>query len=298
MPLILQNKEILLAKSIVNLLYLTINQPKLLQMARLAKQKVHAALEKAAQNILAAAGDDPIVSRKDIRKKLQDLSGTEQQLTSVFYRFIDHRDSKPGARITKKDIDETLAYAKEKLVDAYDENNNGLSAAEISKMSLTARLAVRYAKLQDQAMEEVTTDQLYDSLAELGNDLYFPAWANEADAYLTVFRKDADLKELTPENFSETLGLDSTKNEESIQLWHQGRSEYEWIFENYESYEQFESLESFKTLHDFMEQHLTHITHVVVGIDGTRPDSEYPVYFVGLTPSGDILGFETTTIWT
>lgn len=268
-------------------------------MARLAKQKVHAALEKAAQNILDAAGDDPIVSRKDIRQKLQEIAGVEQQLTSIFYRFIDHRDYKPGARITKVDIDDTLAYAKEKLVDAYDLNNNGLSAAEIAKMSLTARLAVRFAKLQDQMPEgEPTTDQLYEKLSELGDGLYFPAWANEADAYLSLFRQDADLIALTQENFSSTLGLDSSNPEEAIQLWHQGRSEYEWIFENYESYEQLEDLESFITLHKFMENHLTHITHIVVGLDGTRRDSEYPVYFVGLTPEGDILGFQTITIWT
>ncbi len=268
-------------------------------MARLAKQKVHAALEKAAQNILDAAGNDPIVSRKDIREKLKTLEGVEQQLTSVFYRFIDHRDSKPGARVTKVDIEDTLAYAKEKLVDAYDVNNNGLSAAEIAEMSFTARLAVRYAQLQDQASEtEMTTDQLYDSLFELGNGLFFPAWANEADAYFSMFRKDADLQELTQETFSATLGLDPSNPVEAIELWHQGRSEYEWIFENYENYEKFAELESFKTLHTFMEKHLTHITHVVVGLDGLRPDSEYPVYFVGLTPEGDILGFQTTTIWT
>jgi hypothetical protein len=47
-----------------------------------------------------------------------------------------------------------------------------------------------------------------------------------------------------------------------------------------------------------MEAQLSHITHIVVGLDGARPDSEYPVYFVGLTPTGDILGFQTTTIWT
>jgi hypothetical protein len=267
-------------------------------MARLAKQKVHAALEKAAQNILDAAGDDPIVSRKDIRRKLNELEGTEQLLTSIFYRFMDHRDAKPGARITKKDIDGTLAYAKEKLVDAYDKNNNGLSASEIAKMSLTARLAVRYAKLQDQASEEMTTDKLQNSLEELGKDLYFPAWANESDAYLSVFRQDADLQELTQENFSTALGLDSSNNEEAIQLWHQGRLEYQWIFDLYEDYEQLAALESFKTLHTFMEAQLSHITHIVVGLDGARPDSEYPVYFVGLTPTGDILGFQTTTIWT
>lgn len=269
-------------------------------MARLAKQKVHAALEKAAQNILDAAGDDPFVSRKDIRKKLQELDWTEQQLTNIFYRFMDHRDAQPGARITQKDVEETLAYAKEKLVDAYDKNNNGLSAAEIEQMSLTARLAVRYAKLQDQTVEIETrsTNSIQDGLSKLGEGLYFPAWANEADAYLSVFRKDADLQELTPESFSAALGLDSSNPAESIQFWHQGRTNYEWIFENYEAYEQIDDLESFKTLHQFMEQSLTHITHIVVGLDGLRPDSEYPVYFVGLTSEGDILGFQTSTVWT
>jgi len=227
-------------------------------MARLAKHKVHAALDKAAANILSAAGDDPIVSRKDIRQKLMELEGVEQQLTSVFYRFMDYRDSKPGARITKKDIDETLAYAKEKLIDIYDKNNNGLSAAEIADMSLTARLAVRYAKLQDQLVEENTPDKLYESLTELGEGLYFPAWANEADAYLSPFRQDAKLQELTEENFSSALGLDYANPTEAIELWHQGRAAYEWIFELYEHYNQLAALESFKTLHKFMEKHHTH----------------------------------------
>ncbi|HKK79576.1 MAG TPA: nuclease A inhibitor family protein [Phaeodactylibacter sp.] len=268
-------------------------------MARLAKHKVHAALDKAAANILSAAGDDPIVSRKDIRQKLMELEGVEQQLTDVFYRFMDHRDYKPGARITKKDIDETLAYAKEKLIDIYDKNNNGLSAAEIAEMSLTARLAVRYAKLQDQlAAEAPTADNLYKSLAELGEGLYFPAWANEAEAYLSPFRQDAKLQELTEESFSSALGLDYADPTEAIELWHQGRAAYDWVFELYEHYDQLAALESFKTLHKFMEKHLTHITHIVVGLDGSHPDSEYPVYFVGLSAEGHILGFKTSTVWT
>ncbi len=268
-------------------------------MARLAKQKVYAALEKAAQNILDASGDDPIVSRKDIRAKLMELEGVEQQLTNIFYRFIDHRDAKPGARITRKDIEDALDYAKETMVDAYDENNNGLSAAEIAQMSLTARLAVRYAKLQDQLSEEGnSTDALFKKLEELGDGLYFPAWANEADAYLSVFRKDADLQTLTQASFSATMGLNSSNPAEAIQLWHQGRSGYEWIFENYENYEMLVELESFKTLHSYMEKHLTHLTHVVVGLDGYGIDSQYPVYFLGLSPDGDLLGFSTFTVWT
>lgn len=268
-------------------------------MSRLSKQKVHAALEKAAQNILSAAGDDPFVSRRDIRQKLKELAWTERQLTAVFYRFMDHRDAKPGARITKVDVEDSLAYAKEKLVDAYDENNNGLSEAEIAKMSLTARLAVRFARLQEQAAAEtITTDSLYASLTELGDNLFFPAWANESDAYLSVFRQDADLTELTQETFSTALGLDPSNPVEAIEMWHQGQSNYEWIFEIYEDVEELEALERFKTLHAFMKNHLTHLTHVIVGEDGQREDSEYPVYFVGLTPEGDILGFKTITIWT
>ena len=267
-------------------------------MARLSKQKVHAAFDKAAAIILSAAGDDPVVSRKDIRDKLLELEGVEQQLVNIFYKLIDRQDSKPGARVTKADIDRTLAFAKEKMVDAYDVNNNGLSKDEIEQMSLTARLAVRYAQLLDQEPAGDSSDAIFQGLTELGDGLYFPAWANEADAYLNPFRVDANLESLTPEAFSTALGLDASTPPEQIQFWHQGRSNYEWIFENYEAYEALAELESFKALHSYMEQHLTHLTHVLVGMDGTRPSSEYPVYFVGLSPEGDILGFETITIWT
>ena len=267
-------------------------------MARLSKQKVYAALEKAAQNILDAAGNDPFVSRKDIRLKLKTLEGPEQQLTSIFYRFIDHRDHKPGARVTQKDVEATLAYAKAKLVDAYDKNNNGLSADEIAKMSLTARLAVRYARLQDQMAAPSSTDQLFQQLSELGEGLYFPAWANEADAYFKPFRVDAHIQDLTAESFSAALGLAPSNPADIIELWHQGRLDNEWIFDAYENYDALVELEAFKTLLKVMEQHLTQITHVVVGQDGARPDAEYPVYFVGLDATGAIVGFETSTIWT
>lgn len=268
-------------------------------MARLAKQKVHAALEKAAQNILSAAGDDPVVSRRDIRQKLTSLDWPEKQLTSIFYRLIDHRDAKPGARVTKKDIYDTLAYAKEKLVEAYDVNNNGLSATEIAEMSLTARLAVRYARLQDQLNDSSSTDdQLEEQLRTLGEGLFFPAWANEADAYFSTFRQTAQLSSLNQENFREAVGLDLMDPAQAIGMWQQGRNNYEWIFENYENQDQLAALEQFKTLHTFMANQLTDLTHVIVGLDGRRQDSEYPVYFVGLSPSGEILGFKTTTVWT
>lgn len=270
-------------------------------MARLSKKQVYAALDRAAKNILDARGDDPIVSRKDIRLKLETLSGVERQLTSIFYRFMDHRDHKPGARITKTDVEDSLAYAKEKLIDKYDVNNNGLSKAEIQEMSLTARLAVRLARMMQEeavASEDKSTAKILEGLKALGEGLYFPAWANEADAFLEVFHQEAQLDRLTRENFASTLGLSPTDPAEEVYFFQQGVEELHWIFENYEDFQADPYAEKFQTLLDFMVANLKDITHIIVGQDGTRSTSEYPVYLVGLAPDGDIVGFETTTVWT
>jgi hypothetical protein len=114
-------------------------------MTRIAKADVHTALDRVGQNIKSAAGSDGTTSRADIQAKIKTLSGTEAQLTDRFFRFTDHRDHKAGARITGSDIDKALSYAKDKLVNAYDVNGNGLSKAEVEKMSLTGQLAVKLA---------------------------------------------------------------------------------------------------------------------------------------------------------
>jgi hypothetical protein len=114
-------------------------------MSRIAKTDVNAALALAAQHITDAGGRDKITSRKDMEQKLTTLSGTEKALTDRFYRFIDHRDFKTNARVTAKDVERALAYAKEKLIEKYDVNQNGLSKAEVEKMSLTGQLAVKLA---------------------------------------------------------------------------------------------------------------------------------------------------------
>jgi hypothetical protein len=115
-------------------------------MSRIAKADVNRALETAAKTILEAGGADGRVSRADIKGALNKLEGPEKKLADMFFRFIDHRDFKTGAQVTKKDIDRAVTYAKEHMVAKYDLNNNGLSAAEVKKMSLTGKLAVDLAK--------------------------------------------------------------------------------------------------------------------------------------------------------
>jgi hypothetical protein len=64
----------------------------------------------------------------------------------VFYRFVDHRDHRPGATVTADDVRRAAVYAKHTMVDAYDVNGNGLSKSEIAKMSLTGKLAVELTR--------------------------------------------------------------------------------------------------------------------------------------------------------
>ena len=115
-------------------------------MARIAKADVNRALDHVAKQLVTAGGADGRISRADVKKALPTLTTAEKKLADIFFKFIDHRDFKAGAAVTRKDIDKAVAYAKEKLVAKYDLNNNGLSKDEVAKMSITGQRAVDLAK--------------------------------------------------------------------------------------------------------------------------------------------------------
>lgn len=272
-------------------------------MSRISKKQVHAALDQAAANILSARGDDPVVSRRDLRAKLRELSGYERRLTDMLFRFTDKRDYKPGARVTQKDVEDTLAYAKEKLIDAYDANNNGLSRAEVAQMSVTGKLAVRFA--QESAQTGADDDQspskdakLKDQIAELATGLYFPAYGNESDAFLQAFYQEASLGELNQNTFREALGLDLVNPANALTYFQQGPVEYARLFEEYEDMEQFAALNTFRKVEALMQEQLQDITLAILGQEGSREFGEHPVYFVGRSTEGNLIGVDTTVIWT
>jgi hypothetical protein len=93
--------------------------------------------------INGASGGDGIISREDREGLVADLygqgRGTEALAVSYFFSFMDHRDYKPGARITAEDIDKAVDYAGESLLKNKDKNNNGYSKAEVDKFSTTAK---------------------------------------------------------------------------------------------------------------------------------------------------------------
>jgi len=111
-------------------------------MSRIAKADVNRALQLAASTIVQAGGSDGRTSRAELKAQLSKLPPEQKKLVDTFFKFIDHRDFKAGAQVTAKDVNRAVEYAKTHMVAKYDLNANGLSASEISKMSLTGKLAV------------------------------------------------------------------------------------------------------------------------------------------------------------
>jgi hypothetical protein len=116
-------------------------------MPNVSRKAIHTILDQAARTIIAAGGTDGRASRADITKKLKELTGPERELVDTFYRYVDHRDATPGASVTKSDVNKALAEAKQKLIDAYDLTNNGLSPDERAKMGKVGQLAAQLAEL-------------------------------------------------------------------------------------------------------------------------------------------------------
>jgi hypothetical protein len=120
---------------------------------RVAHSTPEAGMNHVASMILKAAGDDSIVSRDDKNELTHDLykqgRGTEALAADFFYRFMDHRDHKPGARITGADIDKAKNYAREHMLENKDKNQNGYSAAEVEKFSTTAKAFLLVGQMID-----------------------------------------------------------------------------------------------------------------------------------------------------
>ncbi len=110
---------------------------------RIAHSVPEQGAEHIASLILKSAGADGIISRKDADALFDSLyaegRGTEKIAAEYFFSFIDHRDHEKGARVTSADVDKALAYAKEKLLENKDKNNNGYSKDEVAKFSTTAK---------------------------------------------------------------------------------------------------------------------------------------------------------------
>jgi hypothetical protein len=263
-------------------------------MSRIAKGDVYAALERVAQSLVQAGGEDGRISRADVKSHLEGLQGTERALTDIFFRFVDHRDHVPGATVTSRDIEKAVEYAKEKLVTKYDLNNNGLSKSEVAEMSTTGKLAVQLSR-----------ELKFGDVQPAGNGaLLAKTLESKADGLLYISESDYPYKgvhlpgaagedgSFDSAKFLKALGLPADKEIYSIEST-------EEFFELYQDPDGYgydpAEVAKYKELQSMMGSELTDLQFIQ--LDGDE-EVEGRVFIVGAAKDGSIVGLESTRIWT
>lgn len=264
-------------------------------MPRIAKADVYAVLQRTAKTIVEAGGADGRTSRAEMKKALSGLTGKEKALADVFFKFIDHRDFKSGAQVTKADVQRAVGYAKEKMVAKYDLDNNGLSGSEVKKMSLTGRLAVDVAKaLKAAAGGDVTAASFAKDLAVMTKNIRFDYYGSEADDAWKPFTANLN-GALTKASFSAALNLPGGPEGEVTE-----RSAKEFFAEMADTSDDAplgsdQERADYKKLGEAMFKHLKDVKVFLVGADEVVQGK---VYLCGRAPDGKLVGVSATRIWT
>lgn len=266
-------------------------------MPRIAKADVIAALERAANHIRAAASADGITTRNDMRRKLRELRGIDRLLTDAFYRFIDHRDGKAGARITEEDIADALSFTRGNMISRYDLERNGLSPEEVERMAGIGRMVVQLARLLKRAAQQeadLHPAELADKLGELANGLTFDDYASESSEELEPFYLETLLSNLTESSFSQALDLDPVDPKQVIERKLPAAG---W-FERFIDVQVPDARPSAVELVEALKAHLYDLTVIILGEDDPSLDPVHPVYVVGLNRRGNIVGLRSQVVWT
>jgi len=264
---------------------------------RIAISDVHAALERAAEQLRSAAGPVGIVSRRDVRTRLQGLEGAERAIVDVLYRFIDGRDAARSARVTKSDIDATVAHVRTELIDRLDLDQNGLSADEIARMSELGKLAVALAR----TLKDATAPggkALAEQLASLANGLWLDDFGSEGGEGFTAFHAAADLSELTPDTFRAALGLTADRPEHEIVRFEAADRFFERFIHQLIDQDMPELRDKAVELVRVMKTHLRALTVAVIGRDDPALGAVHPAYVVGIDADGDLVGLKSGVVWT
>ena len=269
-------------------------------MPRLSKSSVYAALDRAANIILQAGGGDAFISRRDIRQTLMEMKGPERALVQHFYRFIDARDAGKGARVTPEDVNDAVAYTREKILDRYDLNHNGFSQTEIAEMSELGKLAVSLAIHLKRAAVDVeinTSQDLARKLKELIEGMYFTGFGSEGEDELKVVHLHTVTEHLDAETLARALHFDTSTPDHAIARFYPYSADlnYELIDTIYYEGDNFGVRAGEVTR--LMTRYLRDLIVVIFGEDGNSAP-QHPVYWAGVAEDGTIVGLKSVVIWT
>ncbi len=263
-------------------------------------QQVFDTLDRASEIIISAAGEDGIVSRRDIRTTLTALSGFQQALVDSLYRYIDRIDNSSGARVTKVDVLNVITLIKKDIIAQFEIDPNGLSFEEEERISTLGPLAIQIAQNLKRAAQEVyepESDSLLDQLESLSQGLFFDDFGSESSERFETFFQESNLLRLTELDFIQALGLDPTNPSEAIARFEPAFEYFDRLIGLTEAVDP-ELAERAIELVDLMKRALRSIHVIIQGLDQPGVDPVHPVYVVGLDRENNITGLRSSVVWT
>jgi len=119
-------------------------------MSRINRDTPMKAYDHVAKLLKDSAGPDGVISRQNAKALVADLKangrGTEALAAENIFKMIDARDQEAGNRVTGYDLTKDRSFVKNKMIENRDINRNGLSRAEVEKMSPTGRALVELGR--------------------------------------------------------------------------------------------------------------------------------------------------------
>ncbi len=263
-------------------------------------QQILDTLDEAAEIIVSAAGEDGIISRRDIREKLFSLEGFQQSLVDSLYRYVDRLDETPGARVTYKDIKRVIAYIKEEIITQFDIDPSRLSFQEEERISSQGPLAVQLAqnlKRTAETRDDSGTASLIEQLGALSKGLLFDDYGSESSEPFQTFFREANLLRLTERDFVMAMGLDPSRPSEDIAVFEPALDYFKRLIGLTQTVDP-EYIENAITLVNLMQRALRSIHVIIQGLDQDGVDPVHPVFVVGLDRENNIVGLISSVVWT
>lgn len=277
--------------------FLPTNQPT--TMSNITFQNLLDVLHNTADHLKDAAGEDKIISRKDLREKLQELSGGEQAFLDVFFQFLKELEESDRGRVTTSDVDRGVEMIKEHLLPHYELSPDDLSAGEAEDMSDALPMGLALGvQLKRTAEEEnnLSSEEIFNLLNELTPDLFFDYLGSEASEPIEAVQVEVDIRSLTPETFAKALNLDANDPKDKIERFVDAEPFF-LVF--VEQHAQFGLEEQAAAIAGLMQDQLEQNKIVVLGEDyNPNVPPDHPVYVVGVAEDGQLVGFKSKVIWT
>ncbi len=275
------------------------NNQKMISMARLIVQDLINTIEQTAEALLAAGGSDGMVSKADIRKKLDQQQGVQRGILEAFYDFLKNEDQ-PYMRVTRAVIEEGTAFVKEKLIPQFEITSGGLSEEEIKSMSeLGSAVPVLGSHLKQAAQGENTrsAQEVFEKIAQNTQDLYFDYQGSESAQPIEAVLIPARISELTKETFAKTLNLNQNDPLEYIERFIPAEPFFPVFIEQHASSAVLAGKAT--AIVEFMRNNLRQHSIFVLGKDyDPIVPPQHPVYILGLAEDGKLVGFKSQVIWT